>query len=243
MRIVVAYTTVVGGPVTANLAARFVVSWTLYPGFILSEAQGPHSLQVVIVCNGGALDSETASLFLGLDPQFFVRENDPSWDIGGYMDVARNFPCDLLVCCGESVFFHRAGWLSRLVEVAHEDGPGMYGVFSSNLLRPHLNTTMFAVLPRLLLGAPRPLSREDRHNFEHGPNAFWVGVTTRGFPVRLVTWDGDYGPEDWRKPANIMWKGDQSNCLAFCVHTERYADASEETKRLWGRNADRGAAS
>ncbi len=68
----------------------------------------------------------------------------------------------------------------------------------------------------------------------------WKRVQHLGLPVRLITWDGDYGPGEWRAPANIMWKGTQENCLFFCIHTERYLKANDETRRRWQRHANVG---
>lgn len=145
----------------------------------------------------------------------------------------------MLVCLGESVHFHRAGWLARMVDVWRRLGSGMYGFWSSNLVRPHLNTTGFVVDPVLLrLYRNKVVTKTDRYQFEHGRYAFWKRVRLMGKPVRLVTWDGDWPPERWRQPANILWRGDQSNCLAYCSHTDNYLAAPLETRRVWQRHID-----
>jgi hypothetical protein len=168
----------------------------------------------------------------------FPRVNDEGKDLTGYIDAARG-PAkdyDMLVCLGESIHFHREGWLKRLVETWTTIGPGLYGPFASNLVRPHMNTTAFCTSPKLLQRCP--ISGKARYSFEHGQNSFWHWVAGHGMPVRLVTWDGSWPPQLWRMPQNILWRGDQSNCLMFCNHVERWRDASPDTKVKWSRGAD-----
>ncbi len=228
----VVYIAVANGPDTSTLCERFVGSWL---------AHGPGSdYQLVVACNGGPLTHDQGALFTPLDALFFPRPNDPGFDLTAYQDCAMKFECDLLVCCGQSIHFHRAGWLKRYEEAFNQFGPGMYGTFSSNLVRPHLNTTGFAISPKFLLSSPRPQNKKARYDFEHGEHSIWKRVNQLGFPTKLVTWDGCYDPLHWRVPPNILWRGDQSNCLMFCSHTDRWAAQDYETKKRWSRNADVG---
>lgn len=228
--IVVAYIAVTGGPLTHDYCSRFVGSFLANPPGI--------DCQVLVICNGGALPLETKLLFLPVNALFLERPNDPAWDIGGYMDAAQGCTADFMFCAGETVYFHREGWLARMAEAWQRFGNGMYGSFSSNLVRTHLNTTGFACDPRSLLTYPRPRNRADRYEFEHGTNALWRRLHKLGKPVKLVTWNGFWQPEHWRLPMNIMWRGDQSNCLAFCSHTDRYRAATPLTQQRWASWAD-----
>lgn len=231
MKIIVAYVTVTGGPLTTDYAARFVASYTLFP------AGAEH--QLVVICNGGPPFKDVAMTFLPAPCIFYPRSNE-GWDIGGYLDVARHFSADMLVCLGESVHFHRAGWLRRLADAWEKYGPGMYGPFASNLVRPHMNTTAFACESAALAVYPASVSnRASRYEFEHGNLSMWRRMQAQKKPVRLVTWDGDYEPRNWRNPPNILWRGNQSNCLMFCSHTDRYRTATPELRRTWERGADR----
>lgn len=230
VKIVVAYIAVTQGPLTADYSARFVGSYLACP----PEAEH----QTVIVCNGGPLPLETSLLFSSLGVVFLPRVNDPGWDISGFMDVAAKVPCDVLVCLGESVYFHRTGWLRRIAEAWGKHGPGVYGFFSSHLVRAHLNTTAFVCAPADLLEYPRPTSQAQRYDFEHGVHSFWRHVKAKGRPAMLVTWDGEWSAPHWREGANILWRGDQTNCLAYCCHTDRYRAAPPEVKKRWARWAD-----
>lgn len=233
MKLTIAYIVVTHGPITADYAARFVASYNLFP------PESEHD--TIICCNGGPPRTEICAIFSSLPSKMFPRPNDDGWDISAYVDLARG-PCqdaDAMLCLGESCYFHRKGWLARIVSAWNQHGPGMYGSFASNLVRPHLNTTGFVCSPKLLREYPFAVkSKSDRYNFEHGSNSFWKYVHLRGFPVRMVTWDGCWEPRLWRYPHDILWRGTQQNCLMFCSHTERYSKAPEKTKLAWARGAD-----
>ena len=175
-----------------------------------------------------------------LTPQFFPRQNTDGWDVGGYQDTARKFKCDMLVCLGESVYCTKPNWLVPVVNAWKRYGPGMYGFFSSFLVRPHLNTTAFAVCPQFLGGWPQVDNHPARYAFEHGKYAFWNQMIAFRKPAKLVLWDGVYDQPQWRYPKNILWRGDQSNLLLRCNHTDRYDAADPKTKHQWSYAADHG---
>ena len=233
IRVAVLYTVVSQGRISDDLASRFVSTYHQFP------VGAEHDL--FIICNGGPLSLERALLFCGVASKFFPRVNTPGWDIDGYMDAARG-PCkdfDMLVALGESCYFHRAGWLARLVEAWQKHGPGFYGPFSSNNVRGHLHTTAFCCSPAMLLSYPvKIVDRNGRMEFEHGQGALWRRLAARGLPVRLVTFDGEYEPRLWRTPKNILWKGDQSALLLHSNHTDRFRDGSANRKRSWQAQAD-----
>lgn len=230
MKIVVAYIVVSGGSITNDYVSRFVGTYLAHPPGIDHET--------VIVCQGGPLPLETGLMFTPMRCSFMPRENDPGWDVSAHQDVAKQIPCDMLVCLGESVYFHRDGWLRRLEYAWNKFGPGMYGIWSSNLVRPHMNTTGFAVDPKLLLGHSTPRNRKERYEFEHGLRSFWRTANAFGRPTKLVTFDGIYDPMQWRQPKDILWRGDQSNCLAWCNHVDRFRAQTPKAKLAWARAAD-----
>lgn len=231
MKIAVCYIAVTHGGMTRDYCARFVTTYHEFP------AGAPHEL--VVLCNGGPLPLDITILFSGSDAKMFVRENDPGFDISAYMDFARQTDADIMVCLGESVYFHRKGWLLRLVEAWGKYGPGMYGPFSSNNVRSHLGTTAFCCHPSMLLSYPFLVrSGPARYEFEHGDGALWRRLARRNIPVRLVTWDGEWEPRYWRMPPNIMYRGNQSNCLMWCNHSDGFANATPRRKASWAATAD-----
>ena len=237
MRFTIAYIAITSGIKTTYFAQRFASTLKAHP------PGAPFELYVI--CNGGPPPATYGEIFKEWDTKFFPREN-VGGDIGGYIDLAkliapgsRDDHC--MVCLGESVFFWRENWLARIGAAWCQCGPGMYGFYASNLVTKHLNTTAFAVDPRLLLTWPEPMrTQEHRYSFEHGAFPFWRRVEAQGRPVRLVNWDSTVPPEKWRTTPNEFWRGDQSQCLMWCSHTERWTQAPKGTKTRWTHNADVG---
>ena len=233
MKIAVAYVVVTHGPISDQYCARFVSTWKEYPPLV--------DCDLVVLANGGPLSLELSLILHPLNPIFFPRENDPGHDISAYQSASRG-PCadyDAVLCLGESVYFHREGWLKRLVQAWERYGPGMYGPFSSNAVRAHLNTTAFLCTPSLLKNySQRVHDRLSRYEFEHGIKPLWRRASEQGMPVRLVTWDGEWEPHRWRMPRNILWRGDQSNLLLWCNHSDGYANADAKIKAEWARRCD-----
>lgn len=229
-RVRIAYTVVSAGLISGDYCSRFVGSWLTCPPGV--------DCDLVAVCNGGPLPTELAMMFSAIPTQFFPRSNDNGWDISGFQDAASKFDCDMLVCLGESCYFHKPGWLVPVVEAWRKYGAGFYGFFSSHLVRPHLNTTAFAVDTKFLKGYPQVVNHRSRYDFEHGLNSLWRRMDQFGRPVKLVTWDGVWDQQQWRYPNNIMWRGNQSNCLIFCNHVDRWFAADEPTRKHWSAGAD-----
>lgn len=234
VKVTVAYIAVAGGSLTEDYCTRFVSTYHEYP------PGAEHDL--LVLCNGGPLKTSCTVLFSGMNARMFPRENDPGWDISAYIHAA-NGPCadsDIILCLGESNYFHRAGWLKRIVEAWEKHGPGMYGPYATNVIRSHLQTTAFACSPIMLRQYPKKVATGgDRYEFEHGERAMWRLLAARGYPVRLVTWDGEWIPRAFRVPNGIIWRGNQENCLMWCNHTDHFRDADTRLRTNWARSADR----
>jgi len=195
-----------------------------------------------VACQGGPLDTETALLFAGLNARFWPRVNDGARDLGAYIEasktICKNY--DMLLCLGESNHFWKEGWLKWMVDARERYASGMYGPFATHVIRAHLQTTAFFITPSLLASYPFPVTdRQSRYALEHGDRSLWRRLHARNIPVKLVTWDGDWAPGQWRLPQNCLWRGDQSNLLWHCNHSQAYQEADETRKRNWAMSADR----
>lgn len=234
LRVVVAYTCVTEGSLTESYSPRFARTYLEHP------AGADHKL--VIVCNGGSLPPRKKAFFDGLDCEFFDRPNDEGKDLSGYQDLAQRLvidnEADFLVCFGESIYFHRQDWMSRLVNARLEHGPGMYGCFSSHMVRAHLNTTGFGIDARLLTKYPPIRTNGERYAAEHGQHCLWKRLVAGKNTACLVTFQGVYFQGEWRRGEEIMHRGNQGNCLAWCNHTEKFSTADLATKALWTAQSD-----
>ena len=227
MKVCIVYIAVTNGVGTADFSSRFVASFHEHPPGVDAD--------FVVCCNGGPLSTEKYLIFSSLNPTFFNRPNDPGFDISAYQDAALG-PCsnyDAVLWLGESNYFHRKGWLKRLIEEWDRYGPGMYGPYASNTVRGHMNTSAFFCSPGLVRSYPiRAHNRQSRMDFEHGENALWRMASNAGMPTMMVTWDGAWKPREWRTPKNIIWRGDQSNCLMWCNHCDNFNNVDMMT-RVW----------
>lgn len=232
MKVDVVYTCVPDGVATLSHITKFIATHHAYPGGF--------DHRVVPIFNGGNPSTVQKIPFSGLDHCFLERPSNIGWDIGGYIEAAKTVcaDSDIMVCFGESVYFHHPGWLSRIVDSWKKFGEGIYGAFGSNVIRPHLQTTAFFTSPRLLRLYPMNVStKKDRYEFEHGKRSFMSFVEGMRLAVGMVTFDGCYAKHMWRVPRGVVWDGDQRNCLVWCNHTDRYFRSEQKTKDVWNKLA------
>ena len=239
LRVLVVYIAVSRGQNLSTYAPRFIKTFLENPpGF---------PCDIVLACNGGQLPypmqiafEEFAKRFQWGTFSILNRPNDQGFDISAFQEVAetvgKNY--DFMVCLGESCYFFKPGWLEQWASARIQLGSGMYGVFSTNVIRTHLHTTAFGCDPKFLRSYPPVTNHGERYEFEHGSGCLWHRLTAMGGRPWLVTWDGVWEPQEWRVPQNIIWRDDQSNCLLFCNHTDRHRDANPLDKFTWSRNAD-----
>lgn len=218
-----------------DFALRFVLSYNAFPPGCEHDT--------VVICNGGRLSDTMRSTMECVsclpNIRYIERMSNAGQDIGGYQWASNFLDYEACLYCGGPAHFKRAGWLARMVEAWEKHGPGMYGSMASFLQRPHLQTTGFFTDPQFIRKWGRPVTdRRERYSFEWGLNALWRKVVSWKMPAMLVTWDGEYEPKDWRKPANCLWRGDQSNCLTYFRHSDTYDEASVQERARLSRLAD-----
>jgi len=223
-----------------NYADRYVRSFLLFrPG-----VKHTHT----IVYNGASRDRSALRLFNLLPDVRILQHDNSGWDIGSYLGASRCSDADMLICFGSNIHFYRGGWLDRMVKVWEKHGPGLYGTSASFEISPHINTTGFCCSPQMLAEYPYPINtKQDRYNFEHGHSGrsmgimdtdtnihmtFWKRLHRAGFPVMLITWDGEWEWWDWRTPKNIFRRGDQSNMLFHWKHSDGWAPLGSEEKMI-----------
>lgn len=215
--------------------------WRYTREFIESYKQFPpeHDHQTIVVCQGKPAIPLARGLFKALPNLAYFQHDDSGWDIGGYIAASKAVDADCVVCLGGSSYFQRAGWLKRISEAWQKHGAGFYGATPTHEVSPHLCTSGFWCPPEVLKAYPiKVVNRETRYDFEHGPNACWKMVAHNDLPVKLVTWDGEYDWQDWRKPSNIYRRGDQSNALMCWHHYREYEKATHQLKATMADHSD-----
>jgi len=164
----------------------------------IANPPGLNDHEVVVCLNGGNGHGPYQRKLFEPLPVTFVEHNNWGKDIGAFQAAAQSLTCDLLVCFGSHIYFHRAGWLDRMVQVFESNGPSLYGAWGFHQPKPHLRTTGFWLPPELLRGYPKTIGDRDRYGFEHGPESITLWSQRLGFEPMQVTWDGAYPMPDWR---------------------------------------------
>jgi hypothetical protein len=209
MKIAVAYCfPMVGYPPAQQYAARFVAQY--------HECPPGREHSTVILCNGGAPDAFTQTLFGSLPELSLLQHDNSGYDIGAFQMASRTVPCDLMVFLGSSAWPTRPGWLERIAQATERHGFGLYGAMANtgdNLINvsPHIRTTGFWIQPSLFNKYPFIVKEaRNRYEFEHGKTCLTNWITKQGLHAWMVTWYGEYLLYQWSSVPNAFQNGDQS---------------------------------
>lgn len=174
-----------------GLAQRFAQTYQQFPP--------GHDHTLHVIHNGLAHSPADMRPFAALPHQDLIRSN-LGWDIGAFQDAAEQLPCDLLVCLGSPVHFHKPGWLARMADAYVHHGPHLFGCAGYLYPNPHIRTTAFWCPPQLIQSYPHLIgsTRESRYGFEHGVNSLTHHVQAAGLETIMVTWQGCYPFSQWR---------------------------------------------
>lgn len=173
------------------MATRFVSTYLEHP-----PGAADHEIHVAI--NGTVeIGDWCRRLFDPLPCQFF-QHNNAGKDLGAYQAAADTIECDLTICLGSPLHFHKEGWLDQIVRAYEEYGPTVYGAWGFQVPRPHLRTTAFWLPPFLLNSYPKRIDNTNRYEFEHGSTSIALWSKSHGFDPYMVTWAGVYAIEAWQ---------------------------------------------
>jgi hypothetical protein len=232
MKIALAYLIPVGEWETYGPGAKkFAETYKQFPPQIEHE--------LIVVCCNGPATTALSVFFKGIATRF-ESYYGAGRDVGAAQSIAQKVDADFLVFANADVHFFRAGWLKRFAEARMEHGDGLYGATASfesypfipGNLNPHIRTSFYGCNPETFRQYPFKIdSREKCFKFESGEWKFMQWVEDRGEPCLMVTWDGCYAKQDFRKPANVFRKGDQSNNLIHDRHTKIYELADPRQRR------------
>ncbi|HXF11075.1 MAG TPA: hypothetical protein VN625_09840 [Desulfuromonadaceae bacterium] len=207
-------------------ARRFIETYTAYPG------GAEHELIVGAV--GQDPTGTRRKLFDSLKCRFIDLPGD-GWGITCFQKIAATLESDFAVFCEAKTYFHRAGWLKKLVEARTSLGEGFFGGSGHSLeCVPHLRTALFGLHPKALASFRPITTREEAGNFEHGKDNITETFNRRAYSI---LWDGVVHYPFNTITKNNFRSGDQSNVLAFDRHTDLYAEAPAARKRIMEKQA------
>lgn len=210
---------------------RFAKTWKAHP------PGTDDYLLLAMLCRDG-LPGEADGLLDGI-ARTYRRYDGGGCDIGCHLQAADSCGDAFLVCLSTRVYFHREGWLKRLMEAREQNGPGLYGTAVSLEYMPHVRTHCFGIDASLLREYPHRINSRQRGYFfesgvdnEDGSFFNWCRAA-KSYPVTIVYWDRICDFEHALMADNRFRYGDQSNLLVFDRHTKLWQDAPpEERERL-----------
>ncbi|HUD73959.1 MAG TPA: hypothetical protein VMQ76_02730 [Terracidiphilus sp.] len=192
--------------------------------------------QVWAMATKGTADAATRALFDGINCRFVSYYHDGrdsgSWQFASWLMEENTF----MVPMTSRTYFHRSGWLKRVVAAREHHGPGLYGLCANReTYALHICCRCFGIDSNDFREYPHLInSQEAGHAFEtgdgipEGPAHVWM--RSRGKVAKIVMWDGVYDEPDWFTPANRFRHGDQSNVLVWDKHTDGYRDGTQEQR-------------
>jgi hypothetical protein len=177
-------------PVYEVAAKRFVDSY-------FNNPPGAADHEIHVCLNGGSGHGPYQEKIFNPLPVTWMEHNNWGKDIGAFQVASHSLNCDLLVCFGSHIYFHRPGWLDRMVRAFEDYGPTIYGAWGQYLPTPHIRTTGFWLPPDLLRLYPYQIGDRDRYSFEHGSESITLWCQKLGFDPMQVTWNGDFNMSQW----------------------------------------------
>lgn len=182
-----------------------------------------------LTCHWGEPSDKVREWFYGTKAKFVSYYRD-GCQIGAQQEVASCLENCFIIGFTGHAYFHRPGWLKRLMQIRETGGPGLYGTCGSLEGEPHLRTNCFGMDAEIWHRYPHSIqSREDCSLFECGNwcLSHWFAMNSGLRPV-VVHWDSVNVIED-RVP-NGYRDGNQEQLLVWDRHTDMYAGASDEEK-------------
>mgnify|MGYP001583929823 FL=1 len=105
------------------------------------EFRSGDQARLTVISGNDEPDTYAMELFAGLAS--FKTYLGTGWDIGAHQEITRQSKADFVVCFNSTTYFHRDGWLERLMDAYREFGEGLYGATGSNESHPHIRTACF----------------------------------------------------------------------------------------------------
>lgn len=215
----------------APAVRRFAHTWREFPPMV--------DCKLMLVANNSDPKGVERDIFKDLDVEW-VRYDGAGCDAGSWQLAAsliHGFQVNFTSRC----YFHRAGWLKRLVDARNLGGPGLYGTSASHEGgRWHVCLRAFGIDCEDFKAYPLTYDTRDKGvGFEVGngsePGSLTEWMIRRKKPPTIVYWDSIHGQLTWDSPDNIFRRGNQEQMLIFDKHTDEYQNASDAEKlRLEG---------
>lgn len=191
-----------------------------------------HDYELIVTCHWGEPTDGIRQEFYDIKTRFYPYNQD-GCQIGAQQHAAIGADMYDVFVIGFTghAYFHRSGWLRKIIEARNRLGPGLYGVCdSAEGGKLHVRTSCYGVDNWIFQQYPYFVqSREDCTKFECGEWCFseWYEKFTKRAPV-IVHWDSVVSPGE--RVINGYRNGNQEQLLVWDRHTDLYRDADPNEK-------------
>jgi len=184
---------------------------------------------VFVNSNGGMTDEMRAQIPFAFTE---IEYNEIGWDIGAQQGAAEKLPpSDWMICFSSWGYFTKKGWIERYIKAIDLNMDSLYGSMSSMENGAHIRGTGYCCKIGSMLEYPnRSTTRDKSFGVESGPGSLTNFFQNKKDGAFMITWDGIYAYDFFRKPENIFRKGDQSNLINRDKHSLIYDEADEKEK-------------
>lgn len=202
---------------------RFADTWRQFPPRIRCT--------LFLVTQGADATQELYDMFSGLP--IIPERYDKGMDLGAQQYIARVSDDAFQVNMTSRCYFHRDGWLARMVRARNEHGPALYGLTASNEGGHfHLCTRGHSYDVDDFKLYPHDITSRDQGVFvELGDGCLLDWFGSIGRKSYIVDWTGCYEcNQQYLGSHNTYRSNDQYNVLFWDKHTQSFADADPPEK-------------
>lgn len=195
--------------------------------------------KLMLVANNSDPTMIAQEIFKDVEAEW-VRYDGAGCDAGSWQlaaNLIHGFQINFTTRC----YFHRSGWLKRLVDARKLGGPGLYGTAASHEGgRWHVCLRAWGIDAEDFREYPVKLDTRDKGvPFEVG-NGDEPGSLTKWMALRkklpqVVYFDSSHGQLTWDSVDNIFRRGNQEQMLVWDRHSDLWRDADEAEKQRLAR--------
>lgn len=205
---------------------------------------------LAVVCCSRWPTEEEKLLFSSLTAKVeYFRYDGKGCDIGAHQHFAFQAGNAFCVNLSTRVYFHREGWLKKLLEARDYFGPGLFGTAVSREYgvgvtrdreRVHFRTHCYGIEASEMREYPNLINSKDAsfmfesgaYNNPLGTFAEWCSARPQN-AIACVFWDGAWRPNEWFDRPNQFRMGTQENLLIFDRHTLIFDKATPEEREAF----------
>lgn len=206
--------------------------------------------RLAVMCNSRWPTDEEKEMFKDMGCEIeYLRYDGNGYDIGAHQFFAHQAGDVFCVNVSTRVYFHREGWLKKIMEARDYFGHGLFGTAASREYgvgvvrdreRVHFRTHCYGIEASEMRDYPNVIDSKDMsfmfesgaYNNPLGTFLEWCSARPQN-AIACVYWDGGWRPHEWFGRPNTFRLGDQSNLLVFDRHSLVFEKSTDEERKAF----------